>query len=160
MVDHSRESHTRSFRGGIANKDRTVRTTNNNAVVRIYIEGGSTGSLDDQLFRQSWLTFLSIIDRAARKHGFNGINIIRGQSRGRTHARFCSRHGSGDLDLNILLLDSEEPSAPLDEPWLTITKRISDSLPKPTWANDEHLYLMVPTVEAWLLTDHEELARY
>lgn len=135
-------------------------TTNRGGLVRIYIEGGSPGSQNVRFFREAWGKFLKIINEAAKNNGFGGITIIQGGGRYQAHDSFQNINLSGQYDLNILLIDSEISGVGLTNLWATMLLPACGSLPKPSWATDDNLYFMVPTVEAWIMTDHEALINY
>lgn len=156
---HAAKSYGKGKKAKLA-RLKSASTTNRSALVRIYIEGGAPGSLNARFFREAWAKFLSDINTAARSNGFSGITIIQGGGRYQAHDAFQNLALSGQYDLNILLIDSEIPGASLTGLWTTMLLPACGNLPKPSWATDDNIYFMVPTVEAWIMTDHEALANY
>ncbi|WP_414657257.1 hypothetical protein ACINK0_02615 [Deinococcus sp. VB343] len=158
-----RRTKKRSYGKGKAGKVARLKdaeTTNRSALVRIYIEGGAPGNNNVRFFRQAWSKFLRSLDTVAKENGFGGITIIQGGGRYNAHDQFKNGAFTGEYDLRILLLDSEIPGVPLVNLWNTLLAPACGGYTCPSWATDDNLYLMVPTVEAWLMTDHDALADY
>jgi Domain of unknown function (DUF4276) len=129
-------------------------------LVRIYIEGGGEGGSTNADFRRGWKSFLKELHELAMEHNFHGLEVIRGKSRSDVYNRFCSHKTEFPDDLCFLLVDSEGPVSVHQNPWNYVRQRPGDNWAKPNWATDEHLYFMVPFVEAWLLTDLEAMAEF
>lgn len=128
--------------------------------VRIYIEGGSTGRTADQDFRRGWKKFLMELHEFARRHGFDTLEVVRGKGRQNTFERFKNHRREYPDDLCVLLVDSEIEVPEGQGPWDTVCRRDGDQWVKPDWATEQHIYLMVQFVEAWILTDQDALKRY
>lgn len=128
--------------------------------VRVYIEGGSTGQAEDNDFRRAWKYFLVELHTLARKHQFVKLEVVRCKSRSNAYDRFSKYEKEHPGDLPILLVDSEGSVAPDLTVWDWVAQREGDNWVRPSWAMEDQLYLMVPMVEAWLLTDHAALERY
>ena len=124
------------------------------AKIKIYIEGGGSGHLQDTLFRQGWTAFFK-----AAGLGGKMPKVIRGQGRQRTFELFelaIANPRSGELPL--LLVDSEAPVQKDHSPWKHLKAR--DNWDQPDGAKEDHVYLMVQVMETWFLADREMLRRY
>lgn len=125
--------------------------------VRIYIEGGGEGRGADNDFRRGWKRFLNELHSLARKHGFHSLEVVRCKSRANAFDRFKKHHREHPDDLCALLVDAET-GVPTDaEVWGVVRNRGGDGWQRPDWATESHLYLMVPFVETWLVSDFEAL---
>jgi len=128
--------------------------------VRVYIEGGAKGRTSDSDFRRGWKKFLNELHELARMHGYNSLEIVRGMGRVRTFDSFTNYKTKYPNDLCVLLVDAEMV-VPEGEPvWSVVARRPEDNWQCPAWATERHLYLMVPMVEVWLLTDQDALAQF
>lgn len=128
--------------------------------VRVYIEGGSTGRQADQDFRRAWKIFLEELHRLSRQHGFAKLEPVRGKGRGNAYRAFKNHHEKYPGDLAVLLVDSEILVPERQLAWDTVARRSGDRWERPSWAREDNLYLMVPFVETWLLTDQDALASF
>jgi len=72
-------------------------------------------------------------------------------------ADFCDALEDHPDALNLLLVDAE--TAVSGEPWEHLKKTEAGSMSTSAKLNDQY-HLMVQTMEAWLLTDRENLANY
>ena len=128
--------------------------------VRMFIEGGADGRNAGGEFRRSWKNFLREVHDLARKHSFHSLEVIRGKSRSATFDLFKGGRDESPDDLCVLLIDSECAVATGTSSWQVVRTRTGDGWAKPDWCTDDHLLLMVQSVETWLITDHEALAKY
>lgn len=129
--------------------------------VRLYIEGGAVGRNADADFRRGWKNFLRReLESHAHTHNFATIEVVRGTGRQQTYNDFLISRKKHPEDLCVLLVDSETIVPPRMPVWSVVKQREGDKWDKPDWATDQHLYLMVIAVEAWLLTDQTALAKY
>lgn len=128
--------------------------------VRVYIEGGSTGRTADSNFRRGWKKFLMELHNLARENGFRSLEVVRGQGRNNTFEQFKNYRTMHPDDLCVLLVDSETSVNNDADVWSIVANRPGDNWTKPSWATEEHLYFMVPFVEAWLVTDEDALSSY
>ena len=128
--------------------------------VRLYIEGGAEGRTADNDFRRGWKKFLMELHILAREKGFNSLEVVRGKSRANTFERFSKYNKEFPSDLCVMLVDSETTVPEGRKVWDTVQLREGDHWVKPNWATERHLYLMVPFVEAWILTDHQALSQF
>lgn len=112
----------------------------------IYIEGsGDTGKLQ-QVGREAMRKFLSNLN-------INGsFQPIMCGSREQAYKEFCwatNKIKAGVIPL--LLVDAETLMDKQNEPWTHL--KASDNWNKPEGATNDHAYLMVQTMEAWLVCD-------
>lgn len=128
--------------------------------VRVYVEGGATGRTADQDFRRGWKKFLGSLHELAREHGYHSLEIVRGKGRGNAYERFSKYHLENPDDLCVLLADAETGVPEGQSVWAVVAQREGDRWARPEWATERHLYLMVPFVETWLLTDSEALKQF
>jgi Domain of unknown function (DUF4276) len=125
--------------------------------VRVYIEGGSVGKVADSDFRRGWKKFLHPLHDLARANGYHSLEVVRGKGRGNAFRRFTKCKLEHPNDLCVLLVDSETAVRKGTRAWDVVAQREGDKWPRPNWATEQHLYLMVHFVETWLLTDPEAL---
>lgn len=128
--------------------------------VRIYIEGGAVGRTEDSDFRRGWKKFLAELHSFARTRGYHSLEVVRGKGRANTFEQFTKYHKEFPDDLCVLLVDAETVVPDGQHVWDTVRRRDGDQWFKPEWASERHLYLMVPFVEAWILTDPDALTKY
>ncbi len=130
--------------------------------VRIYIEGGAEGKIADSEFRENWGKFLNELRETAREtKKYHKLNVIRGKGRQNAFDRFKTAKKEFPDDLCVLLVDSETAVLPLNKPvWDVVKQRKEDNWDRPAWATEKHLYLMVPFLETWLLTDQKALGDF
>ncbi len=128
--------------------------------VRVYIEGGSTGKQADNDFRRGWKKFLDELHRLARAHGYQSLEVIRGRGRRATFDKFENSRETYPHDLCVLLVDSEGPVTPRQHVWDVVSSRKEDQWIKPPWARGRHLYLLVQSIETWLVADPDALQSF
>ncbi len=128
--------------------------------VRVYIEDGSPGKTADSDFRKGWKSFLHELHELARRSGYQSLEVVRGKSRGDAFRRFRNYQTQYPQDLCVLLADAETLVPTGTRVWDVVARREDDKWPRPRWATELHLYLMVPFVETWLLTDQAALATF
>jgi Domain of unknown function (DUF4276) len=129
-------------------------------LVRVYIEGGAEGRDANSDFRRGWKKFLNELHELARANGYHALDIIRGKGRANTFHRFTKHEREYPADLCVLLVDSETAVPNNSRVWDVVARRKGDGWPRPAWATERHLYLMVHMVETWLLTDKDALQRF
>lgn len=122
--------------------------------VRLIIEGGSEGRRQSGTFRAAWRNFFQSAGLT-----INRINVTRGGSRNQTFDRFLSALRNAEADeLPILLVDSEGPVAAGRSVWEHL--QANDRWARSPGVGDEQAFLMVQTMETWLLADRDALRRY
>src|SRR5947209_17065954 len=122
--------------------------------VRVYIEGGAEGRGANNDFRRGWKKFLYELHELAREHGYQTLEIVRGQGRADAYQRFTKYRNEYPSDLCVLLVDSETAVPNNSRVWDIVARWEEDKWTRPAWATESHLYLMVHFVETWLITDH------
>ena len=122
--------------------------------VRIFIEGGGGGDKDDSLFRTEWSRFFASAGLSGRLP-----KVVRCGDRARAFRRFSDtvRKAGGD-EINVLLVDSKGPVKEDQSTWEYL--RDNDGWRQPDGADDNHAYLMVQAMEAWLVADRDALRGY
>lgn len=128
--------------------------------VRIYVEGGAEGKVADSDFRRGWKKFLHELHELARDHGFHALEVVRGKGRGNTFNRFKTHHREHPNDLCALLVDAECAVPDDVRVWDVVRNREGDHWQRPSWATESHLYLMVLSVETWLVSDPDALDKF
>ena len=120
----------------------------------IYIEGGGEGRRSRELFRTAWRNFFRTAGLAGRLPV-----VVRGSSRNNTFDQFETAVEAARPDeLPLLLVDSEGPVAPGRSVWQHL--RQQDGWQQPAGASVEHAFLMVQSMETWLLADPDALRSY
>ena len=128
--------------------------------VRIYIEGGGEGKAADSDFRRGWKKFLNELHELARANGYHSLEVVRGKGRENAFNRFKTHQREHPDDLCVLLVDAETAVAEGARVWDIVADRVGDQWQRPSWATESHLYLMVHSVETWLLTDQSALQKF
>ena len=128
--------------------------------VHVYIEGGADGKAAGSDFRKGWKKFLTELHELAVQNGYESLKVIRGKSRFSTFSLFKTHKTQQPDDLCVLLVDSETQVPKSVSVWDVVAQREGDKWKRPDGATERHLYLMVPFVETWLLTDHEALTTF
>ena len=107
-----------------------------------------------QVFRNAWRDFFISAGLAG-----NLPRIVRGGGRQQTFDQFSEAVKSGRSDeLLILLVDSEGPVAAGRSVWQHL--QANDRWERPPGVGDEQAFLMVQTMETWLLADRAALRDY
>ena len=122
--------------------------------VTVFIEGGGSSDLQGRHFRPAWRSFFQSAGLAGSLPA-----VVRGGSRNDTFARFATAVKNAPPDeLPILLVDSEGPVAPGHSVWQHL--RQQDGWQQPAGASAEQAFLMVQSMETWLLADPDALRSY
>ena len=118
-------------------------------MVRVFIEGGSSGRASDRVFKEAWTAFFTAAGLAGRLP-----RIVRGEGRSATFRKFTTARRRAN-EVFLLLVDSEGPVAPDHSAWQHL--RNWDNWDQPPGAADDGAYLMVQVMETWFLADREAL---
>jgi hypothetical protein len=113
--------------------------------IRIYIEGGGSGS-GSRAIREGFSRFFA--DKR--------VHIVVCGSRSQAFEDFKLALKTGSEAMNLLLVDSEGLVS--GEPWQHLWNQ--DHWEKPSGAANEQCHLMVRTVESWLVADPDTLALF
>lgn len=123
--------------------------------VRIIIEGGGPGKQADSAFREGYRKFIDKIVASVIGELPVALEIVRGEGRGKAHRKFSHQKSLHPEALVLLLIDSDDGYSAGDPIWAFLERR--DHVKKPTWAREDHVYLMVDCVETWIVADLEAL---
>jgi len=119
--------------------------------VRVYVEGGAEGKPANGDFRRGWKMFLNELHELAREKGYASLEVVRGKDRSNAFRRFAGHITEHPNDLCVLLVDAETAVSEHTRVWEVLANRGGDGWPRPSWATERHLYLMVHFVETWLI---------
>ncbi len=120
--------------------------------IRIYIEGGGDGANTKARLRVGFSKFFSSLQRSIFE---NKIKCITCGSRNNTFRDFENALQSHPDAFNILLVDSE--AVVTENPWEHLKARDNWNSPN---ADNKQCYLMVQTMENWLVADIEVLEKF
>ena len=119
---------------------------------RIYLEGGGDSNAGRRSCRQGFRKLLEAC-------GFKGRmpSLTASGSRNAAYVGFVADHQTAPAgDYVALLVDSEDPVADVNAPWVHLRHR--DGWPRPPGADDEQVLLMTTCMETWLVADPDALA--
>ncbi len=122
--------------------------------IRIYVEGGRTGKQADM--RRAFNDFFAVPLRGANRKSIHW-QIIPSGSRNDAYNNFCNAFTDHPNAVNLLLVDAEDQVTDFGKVWDHLKTR--DGWENPG-VGDDRGHLMVCTMEAWFVADHETLARY
>ncbi|WP_395143438.1 DUF4276 family protein [Armatimonas sp.] len=135
--------------------------------IRFYVEGAQTGAnskLGKQEARKAFHIFLTEIRDVASQQKLEWHSIVICGSRRKAYDTFCNSFEKDSEIFHILLVDAEEDalgdSYSTGKIWDYLFKRPGDGWLKPLGAEEHHVYLMVRTMETWIVADHEKLSEY
>ena len=124
--------------------------------VRIYVEGGGEKKDTKRFLRTGFGCFLRDLRYGARRRRIRWDVIVCG-ARSAAYQRFVSDLEDGADAFNVLLVDSEGPVRGHLSPREHL--REHDQWDVGSF-NDDQAHLMVQTMEAWLIADHDALEHY
>ena len=115
--------------------------------VKLYIEGGGPGGARATEFRQGWQAFFA-------RCGLQRLpSVVRGESRERTWDRFRTAvEHPEDGEVAVLVVDSETAVAAGHSVWQHLAR---EGWERPAGVGGEQVFLMVQTMETWLLAGLE-----
>ena len=125
--------------------------------IRIYIEGGGDRGNTRALLRKGFSGFLKDLRQIATSQQI-GWQIIMCGSRNDAFRNFKNALKDHPNAFNVLLVDSEAAVTTSTSPWKHLKSR--DTWDSPIGVNDTHCYLMVQTMESWLIADIDTLKKY
>lgn len=117
---------------------------------RIYVEGGGSSEELQILCREGFRKLLENAGFRGRMPRFYACG-----TRNDAYNDFHTAHASGKYDFVGLLVDSEDPVENIEQPWAHLTKR--DKWERPAGASDEQVFLMVTSMETWIVADRAAL---
>jgi hypothetical protein len=110
--------------------------------VKVYVEGGGDSKALQTKCRQGFSEFFRTAGLARRMP-----RIVACGARSSAYRDFRTAHSRGGVDFPMLLVDSEGPMGHSD-PWEHVRQRPGDQWTRPEGASEDHLHLMVQTMEA------------
>lgn len=116
------------------------------SVRKLFVEGGGD---NDALRTECRRAFTALLKNAEFKGRLP--RIVACGSRRNAYEQFCTALAT-DPDSCLLLVDSEDPVVGTSA-WEHVQRRQGDFWPKPRGAEEDHLHLMVQSMEAWLVAD-------
>jgi hypothetical protein len=127
------------------------------SAVRIYVEGGGDSNVTRAKLRTGFNLFLSELHAAARANRI-GWSVIACGGRQAAYDDFCIALREHPEAFNVLLVDSEKPVAAKRPYWLHL--KDLGAWDCPAGVTDEQCFLMVQSMETWLIADRDALAKY
>ena len=135
--------------------------------IRFYVEGAQTGAnskLAKQEARKAFHVFLTEIREGASKQKIEWHRIVICGSRRNAYEAFCDAVKKEAEIFHVLLVDAEEnalgDSYKSGKIWDYLLSRPADRWEKPAEAEEHHVYLMVRTMETWIIADQDNLAKF
>ena len=135
--------------------------------IRFYVEGASTGAKSNagkSDARKAFHIFLTEIRHVAVNQNLEWHSIKLCGSRQSTYENFCSSLANETEIFHVLLVDAEENaegnSYESGKIWDYLSKHSGDGWIKPAKAEEHHVYLMVRTMETWIVADRENLKKF
>jgi hypothetical protein len=130
--------------------------------LHVYIEGGGDSRIQNDQFRKAWGIFLKELHDLARSTGggLQGLTIVRCKGRSNAYRRFCAHKEVYPNEPAVLLVDAEGVIGSETSVWNFVANRRGDEWQRPSWAEERNLYLMVASVETWIVSDPAALIRY
>ena len=122
--------------------------------VYIYMEGGGDRAESRKMLRQGMDAFLGLLKQRARDRSC-GWRLVPCGGRQSALDKFTAAIVQRPDDLNVLLVDAEEPVSSPD-PRVHLKARDGRSIA----SKAEHVHLMVQCMEAWIIADAGALAAY
>jgi Domain of unknown function (DUF4276) len=119
--------------------------------VRIYVEGGSQGTVKSDC-RKAFRLFLEKVIAPG------SFKVIASGSRNEAYKDFCAALKTNRRDYVVLLVDSE--AEVMAGAWQHLGEREGDKWRRPASTHDDQAHLMVQVMEAWFLADPDVLAVY
>lgn len=120
----------------------------------LYLEGGGDSKDLHARCREGFRKLLEQCGFAGRMP-----RLVACGPRTAAYAAFVTAHGRAGEGMYVALLaDSEEPVADVDDPWGHLLRR--DGWARPAGARDEQAFLMVTSMETWLVCDRAALAAH
>lgn len=124
--------------------------------IKLYIEGGGDGRIQDMEFRAGWTAFF---EKAGLKDLRKMPRPIRCGGRKDAFNDFCTAVATRKPDeLPLLLVDSEDFVEAGHDVWQHLKAR--DKWTKPKEAGKNDAFLMITCMETWFLADREALKAF
>lgn len=119
---------------------------------KLYLEGGGDSK---ELQSRCRAGFRLLLERS----GFEGRmpRLVACGGRGATFDDFCTAHRGAAGSFVAMLVDSEDPVADGEKPWIHFRAR--DGWEKPQGAVDEQALMMITCMETWIACDRAALQR-
>lgn len=132
------------------------------SAINIYVEGGGDSKVTKTKLREGFSTFFKELRDIAQSKRIRW-NIIACGGRNAAYDDFCVAVRTAPEAFNVLLVDAEGPvKAPTKtsehEPWQHLKQR--DDWNRPDGVDDTHCFLMVQSMETWLIADENALKEF
>jgi hypothetical protein len=126
---------------------------------KVFIEGAATGQPDSKFLQvQCREGFRKLL---FARPGLNRPQLNSCGGRGNTFKLFVAAHANAKAgDYVAMLVDSEDPVAEIEQPWVHLKQRPGDGWDKPAGATDEQVLLMTTCMETWIASDRRALRRH
>lgn len=133
--------------------------------IRIYVEGGGNSETTRAKLRSGFNTFLASLRTIANTHGIKKWQVVASGSRREAYDDFCAALKSHPDAFVVLLVDSEDPlpqtcSDPKKRNWEHLKKRQGDQWDCPVSIDDSQCFLMIQSMETWLVADRAALKKF
>ena len=130
--------------------------------IRIYIEGGGDSKNNKTKLREGFSQFLQALRLSASQNHI-GWRLIACGSRNEAYGDFCTALTAHTNALNVLLVDAEEALtaktlASQNPVWTHLQTR--DKWICPAGATERNCFLMVQSMETWIIADRDNLKKF
>ncbi|MBC8142783.1 MAG: DUF4276 family protein, partial [Armatimonadetes bacterium] len=131
------------------------------------VEGAGADDLSKSSFRRGFGAFFaSLVDLVRQSGGqFKWHGVIPCGGRLEAYKDFCTALKQSPDDWNILLVDAEEAlpekcANPVCRNWEHLAKRQGDGWGRPDGVDDSWCFLMITTMETWLIADRVAITTF
>jgi len=117
----------------------------------IYVEGG--GNRNKALKLSCQKAFATLLKSCGYEN--SKFRVIACGGRNAAYQRFQTAHSANSASSVMLLVDSEDPVADIEQTWSHLQQR--DDWVKPHGADDNQVLLMTTCMETWMVADRDTL---
>jgi hypothetical protein len=124
--------------------------------IQVFVEGGGNSRDEQTEIRRGFATLFSKLLGVRAKP-----KVVCSGSRNQAFKEWERAIKTHPETLSLLLVDSEGPILPGVDPWDHVSKRAGDThWQKPPHIDDDCLFFMVQTMEAWFMADKQALVSF